>query len=68
MTPSSSQPDRFLRLPDVQSTVGLRRAMIYRAIAEGRFPRPSKLGRISAWSENEVLAWIEARKAERAAA
>ena len=41
---------------------------IKEAIAEGRFPRPTKLGRISAWSENEVLAWIEARKAERNAA
>lgn len=68
MTLTPPPPDRFLRLPDVQSAVGLRRAMIYRTIAEGRFPRPTKLGRISAWSENEVLAWIEARKAERNAA
>ena len=37
MTLTPPPPDRFLRLPDVQSAVGLRRAMIYRTIAEGRF-------------------------------
>jgi prophage regulatory protein len=68
MTKARNNTDRLLRLPEVQSIVGLCRAMIYRAVASGRFPEPVKLGRVSAWPESEVLAWIEARKAERSAA
>jgi predicted DNA-binding transcriptional regulator AlpA len=33
--------------------------------AGNRFPRPVKLGRVSAWPESEVLAWIERQKAQR---
>jgi prophage regulatory protein len=68
MSASLKQPDRFLRLPAVMSLVGLKSTAIYDAVARGDFPKPAKLGRLSAWPESEVLAWIEARKAERNAA
>ena len=68
MTLTFPQSDRFLRLPDLKSLTGMGRTMTYDEIKEGRFPTPVKIGRISAWSENEVRAWVEARKAERNAA
>lgn len=58
-------PERLLRVPAVLGLIGLQRSCLYRHIASGDFPRPVKLGRISAWPEHEVTAWIAARKAER---
>lgn len=68
MTTATIACDRLLRLPAVQSVTGLCRASIYNAVGRGTFPKPVKLGRMSAWPESEVRAWVEARKAERNAA
>jgi prophage regulatory protein len=58
--------EQFLRLPDVASVVGWSRVTIYRAVKEGRFPQPVKLGaRSIAWPESEIAEWQEARKAAR---
>lgn len=41
-------------------------ATIYRAIKASGFPKPIKLGRLtSRWRRSEVIAFIEARAAER---
>ncbi|MGO4909028.1 helix-turn-helix transcriptional regulator [Pseudorhodobacter sp. W20_MBD10_FR17] len=65
-------PDRLLRLPEVLALIGLSRPELYRRMkrpaSDSGFPRQVKLGRASAWPESEVLAWVEARKAERTAA
>lgn len=54
------------RLPHVKARTGLSRSEIYRRISLGGFPAPVKLGlRISAWSKQEVDAWISQRIAER---
>lgn len=59
----------ILRLPHVKSRTGLSRSTLYLMMAEGRFPRPIKLGdRAVGWSEAEIAAWIDARMAERKAA
>ncbi len=50
--------ERLLRMPDVIDQVGLNRTTIYKFIAEGRFPAPRKIGRVSVWSEQEVQQWI----------
>lgn len=68
MTVTHSQPDRLLRLPDLKSITGMGRSRTYDEIKRGRFPRPVKLGRVSAWPESEVYRWIEDRKAERGTA
>lgn len=65
---TANQPDPLLRLPAVAAIVGLKTTAIYMAVRRGEFPRPVKLGRISAWPESEIRAWIEDRKAERSAA
>lgn len=58
--------EQFLRLPDVVSMIGWSRVTIHRAVREGRFPKPVKLGaRSIAWPESEIAEWQEARKAER---
>ncbi|MDD4887585.1 MAG: AlpA family transcriptional regulator [Thiomonas sp.] len=54
--------DRLLRLPEVESLVGLRKSAIYARLKTGDFPPCVKLGpRAAAWSELEVQNWIAAR-------
>lgn len=57
--------DRLLTLHDVRKFTGLGTATIYRYMHDGRFPKPVKLGRTTRWVESELMAWLEARKAER---
>jgi prophage regulatory protein len=58
--------EQFLRLPAVASMVGWSKITIHRAVKDGRFPKPVKLGaRSIAWPESEIIEWQEARKAER---
>ncbi len=63
----SRQVPRLLRLDEVMARVPLKRPTIYRAIREGKFPRPCKLlgGRGSAWSEQEITEWVKQRLASR---
>lgn len=57
--------EKLLRLPDVCAAVGMRKGGIYKAIREGRFPAPVKLGeRAVAWPASAVQNWIAARIAE----
>lgn len=54
------------RLPKVKQTAGLGSSRIYELVAEGKFPKPVKLGpRASAWVSTEVLDWVAERIAER---
>jgi prophage regulatory protein len=46
---------------EVRRRVGLSSSMIYRLVAEGRFPRPGKYGTRSLWVESEVSSWIADR-------
>lgn len=48
------------RLPRVLAATGLSRSALYRAVAEGSFPRPVRLGGTAsvAWRSVEVVAWI----------
>jgi prophage regulatory protein len=54
---TKKQP-RLIRLPEVMNKVGLCRTSIYMLIAEGQFPAPRKLGRVSVWVEAEIDQWI----------
>lgn len=56
----------FLRIEAVQAATGLPRSTIYEKAAKGEFPKSVKLTpRRSAWLEAEVVAWVQARIAER---
>ena len=50
--------ERFLRLPEVIETVGLRRTAIYDKITRGEFPAPVKIGSVSVWLASEISAYI----------
>jgi len=57
--------DRLLRLRDVVDRTNLCRAEIYVLIKKKQFPSMVKIGSSSRWSELELAAWIEEKKATR---
>ena len=51
--------DRLIRLDEVLEMCGISRSELYRQIADGRFPRPVKVGlRAVRWRLSEVEAWM----------
>lgn len=55
--------DRFLRLPEVISLVGLSRSTIYAEVSKGRFPAALQLSTSTvAWRASEVVAWMQSRQ------
>jgi prophage regulatory protein len=57
---------RILRLPDVEVLTSRKRTAIYDDMAAGTFPKPIPLGgRAVGWLEDEIIAWMKARTAER---
>jgi prophage regulatory protein len=75
---ASSQPiraaiagsqDRLLKLDEVRQIAKLGKTMIYRLMKAGQFPLACKpIGSSSSrWSEREVIDWVEAQLAARAA-
>jgi len=59
--------DRLIRLrPDLENTVGLKRARIYELMRVGRFPLPLRIGdRAVAWRESDIAEWINSRPLAR---
>jgi prophage regulatory protein len=56
------QRDKFLRLPQVEELVSIRKSAIYRLMREGKFPQCVHVTpRCTAWQESLVLAWIQDR-------
>ncbi|HBN8473780.1 helix-turn-helix transcriptional regulator [Pseudomonas aeruginosa] len=66
-TTSASQPVRcFIKRRSVEKITGLSCSEIYRRIAAGSFPRQVNLGpKCVVWIEDEIIAWCDARIAER---
>jgi predicted DNA-binding transcriptional regulator AlpA len=58
---------RAIRVARVCDLTGASRATVWRWVHDDvGFPRPFKLSeRVTCWDEGEVLAWIEAKKAQR---
>ena len=58
--------DILVNFSVVKEKTGFGRSFLYREIAEGRFPRPAKIGaKASRWALSEVQSWIDARIADR---
>jgi len=54
--------DPLMRLPAVESAVGMKRTFIYDGIKKGTFPKPVRIGgQAVAWRQSEVAAWINSR-------
>lgn len=52
--------DQLLRLPEVLRLVPVSEATWYRGMADGRYPKPVKLGsRCVAWRASDVAAIVE---------
>ena len=48
----------FLRIKDVMTAVGLKRTAIYKAIKEGTFPAPIRIGaQAVAWDSGAIAKW-----------
>lgn len=54
-----NENDRFIRISEVRSLIGLKDSRIYQMIKDGAFPRPIKLGTASRWSMHAVQAWMD---------
>ena len=62
----SGRARKIMRRGAVEAMTGLRRSAIYDAMSKGTFPRPVPLGaKAVGWLEDEIEAWIDARRAER---
>ena len=52
---------KLLRRKQVEEASGLSRSSIYQMMAEGRFPKPLKVGRRAVrWNEDDLKQWQEA--------
>jgi prophage regulatory protein len=53
---------KLLRLSEVLQKIPYSRSAIYRLIAAGEFPPPSKIGpRTAVWTEDQVDEWIRTK-------
>lgn len=53
---------KILRLPEVLSRVGIKRATLYEWISNGTFPRQIRLGaRSVGWDEKSIETWLNDR-------
>ena len=60
--PTTSEPQRLLRLPQVEALVGIRKSTIYEGVRAGTFPAPIKLSRRTVcWPAAAIDAWITER-------
>ena len=60
--PSNQKIERLLRLPEVESLVGMKKSAIYAGVREGTFPAPVKLSRRAVcWPLSRLEAWIAQR-------
>ena len=65
MTSNTETSDRFLRLKEVETIIGLKRSWIYDAMDRGDFPRQVKIGRRAVgWRQLDVQKWMAQRKPE----
>ena len=52
---------RMLRLPQVRERIPMARSRVYKMMAEGKFPKPVRLGSSVFWLEDEVEEWLRSQ-------
>ena len=60
-----TEPERLIRLQEILELTALSRATIYRMIAAGDFPEPTKFGSASRWHASVLAEFIAGRRPER---
>jgi len=64
-TNQQQQTDIVLRWPELAKRVPISRSHAHALAAQGKFPKPIKLGpRASGWLESEINAWLADRVAQ----
>jgi prophage regulatory protein len=64
-TTNQQQQDNILRWPEVQARIPISRSHAHALAAQGKFPKPIKLGpRASGWLESEINTWLADRIAQ----
>lgn len=59
-------PDSLLKLKQVCEIVGMKKSSIYKAIADGEFPPPVKIGkRAVGWLASIIFEWVAKRPSAR---
>lgn len=59
----TSIEDRILRLPQVLERVGLGATSVWRAVSEGKFPKPLRIyGRSVGWRASDIAEFIRSRE------
>lgn len=63
---AQSEPERFMRLPEVMAICGLPMSTVYDGVRRGDFPKPVPLtGKNVAWLASEIRHWMQSRIAAR---
>lgn len=55
--PVQSRDAKWLRIPTVEDRTGLTKSKIYALMAQGRFPKATKVDGVSIWRATEIDAW-----------
>jgi prophage regulatory protein len=56
------EPERILRLPEVEKLIGLKKSSIYEMVAQERFPPPVQLtAKAVGWKARDIAEWIKTR-------
>ena len=59
---TTAQPQRLLRLPDVEALTGLKKSSLYDLMRRNEFPAAVKLSRRAVcWDSQAVAQWISER-------
>lgn len=62
-TEQARKPEKYLRLPDVESLSALKKSSIYAGMRAGTFPPCVRLSvRAVAWRESDIAAWQAQRQ------
>jgi|GEM_PF-1308233 len=57
------KPEKYLRLPDVESLSALKKSSIYSGMRAGTFPACIRLSaRAVAWRESDIAQWQDTRQ------
>lgn len=58
-----ARPEKYLRLPEVESLTGLKKSSIYAGMKAGTFPHCIRLStRAVAWPESRIATWQAQRQ------
>ena len=58
--------DRFVRLKELITIIGLSRSTVYALIAKDKFPKPIHLtARTSVWRLSTIMNWVSEREAAK---